>query len=132
MATRSGSSRTQASCAVDPLFSDSPTNCIEICTFISTPPAERRVVIRSRSGPPTKSNAPVTLCTEIKKNDPIWGSADDVLRDLFKRDKSPDITRHFHKPQRLRGLAEISAAILAIEEEADGLLGGLLVTKAEA
>lgn len=62
----------------------------------------------------------------------IWGFADDVLRDLFKRVNYPDITRHFYKPQRLRGLAEISAAILAIEEEADGLLGGLLVTKAEA
>ena len=62
----------------------------------------------------------------------VWGFADDVLRDLLKRVDYPNITRHFYKPQRLRGLAEISAAILAIEEEADGLLGGLLVTKAEA
>jgi len=36
-------------------------------------------------------------------------------------------TRHFYKPQPLRSLEEISADILAIEKEAEGLLGGLLV-----
>ena len=36
-------------------------------------------------------------------------------------------TRHFYKPQPLRTLAEISADILAIEKEAEGLLDGLLV-----
>ena len=41
-------------------------------------------------------------------------------------------TRHFYKPQPLRTLAEISADILVIEKEAEGLLDGLLVTKAEA
>lgn len=35
-------------------------------------------------------------------------------------------TRHFYKPQPLRTLAEIRADILAIEQEADGLLDGLL------
>ena len=35
-------------------------------------------------------------------------------------------TRHFYKPQPLRTLAEISADILAIEKEAEGLLDGLL------
>ena len=35
-------------------------------------------------------------------------------------------TRHFYKPQPLRTLEEISADILAIEKEADGLLDGLL------
>lgn len=35
-------------------------------------------------------------------------------------------TRHFYKPQPLRTLQEISADILAIEEEAEGLLDGLL------
>ncbi len=35
-------------------------------------------------------------------------------------------TRHFYKPQPLRSLEEISADILAIEREADGLLDGLL------
>src|ERR1700740_462917 len=35
-------------------------------------------------------------------------------------------TRHFYKPQPLRTLDEISADILAIEKEADGLLDGLL------
>jgi type I restriction enzyme M protein len=41
-------------------------------------------------------------------------------------------TRHFYKPQPLRTLAEISADILAIEKEAEGLLDGFLVAKAEA
>ena len=35
-------------------------------------------------------------------------------------------TRHFYKPQPLRTLEEISADILAIEKEAEGLLDGLL------
>jgi type I restriction enzyme M protein len=35
-------------------------------------------------------------------------------------------TRHFYKPQPLRSLEEISADILAIEKEAEGLLDGLL------
>ena len=78
----------------------------------------------------------------------IWDIADAVLRDLFKRGKyEPDawvnndatkigyevsVTRHFYKPQPLRILAEISADILAVEKEAEGLLDGLLVAKAEA
>jgi len=35
-------------------------------------------------------------------------------------------TRHFYKPQPLRTLEAISADILAIEKEAEGLLDGLL------
>ena len=38
-------------------------------------------------------------------------------------------TRHFYKPQPLRTLAEISADILAIEREAEGLLSGIIGTK---
>jgi len=40
-------------------------------------------------------------------------------------------TRHFYKPQPLRTLAEISADILAIEKEAEGLLDGLLTVTRE-
>jgi type I restriction enzyme M protein len=36
-------------------------------------------------------------------------------------------TRHFYKPKPLRTLEEISADILAIEKEAEGLLDGLLI-----
>lgn len=36
-------------------------------------------------------------------------------------------TRHFYKPQPLRTLEEISADIVAIEKEAEGLLDGLLI-----
>lgn len=35
-------------------------------------------------------------------------------------------TQHFYKPQPLRTLEEISADILAIEKEAEGLLDALL------
>lgn len=41
-------------------------------------------------------------------------------------------TRHFYKPQPLRTLEEISADILAIEKEAEGLLDGLLIGGARA
>ena len=41
-------------------------------------------------------------------------------------------TRHFYRPKPLRTLAEISADILAIEREAEGLLDGLLVQGAGA
>jgi type I restriction enzyme M protein len=40
-------------------------------------------------------------------------------------------TRHFYKPQPLRTLEEISADILAIEKEAEGLLDGLLKVEAK-
>ena len=40
-------------------------------------------------------------------------------------------TRHFYKPKPLRTLEEISAEILAIEKEAEGLLDGLLKVSAK-
>lgn len=55
-----------------------------------------------------------------------------VNNDATKISYEISFTRHFYKPQRLRTLAEISADILAIEKEAEGLLDGLLVAKAEA
>jgi len=68
----------------------------------------------------------------------IWGIADDVLRytpdawinnDATKIDNQISVTRHFYKSQPLRSLAEISANLLAIEREAEGLLDGLLMTE---
>jgi len=47
----------------------------------------------------------------------IWGIADDVLRDLFKRGKYPDV---------ILPMAAIRADILAVEKEAGGLLDELL------
>jgi len=55
-----------------------------------------------------------------------------VNNDATKIGYEVSFTRHFYKPQPLRTLAEISADILAIEKEAEGLLDGLLVAKAEA
>jgi hypothetical protein len=42
--------------------------------------------------------------------------------------KIVSFTRHFYKPQPLHTLAQISADILAVEKEAEGLLDGLLMT----
>jgi type I restriction enzyme M protein len=49
-----------------------------------------------------------------------------IKEDATKIGYEVSFTRHFYKPKPLRTLEEISADILAIEEEADGLLDGLL------
>ena len=51
-----------------------------------------------------------------------------VNNDATKIGYEISFTRHFYKPQPLRTLAQISADILAVEKEAEGLLDGLLVT----
>jgi type I restriction enzyme M protein len=50
-----------------------------------------------------------------------------IKEDATKIGYEISFTRHFYKPQPLRTLEEISADILAIEKEAEGLLDGLLV-----
>ena len=50
-----------------------------------------------------------------------------VNNDATKIGYEISFTLHFYKPQPLRTLAEISADILAIEKDAEGLLDGLLV-----
>ncbi|WP_020650848.1 type I restriction-modification system subunit M [Solimonas variicoloris] len=49
-----------------------------------------------------------------------------INEDATKIGYEISFTRHFYKPKPLRTLAEISADILAIEKEAEGLLDGLL------
>jgi type I restriction enzyme M protein len=49
-----------------------------------------------------------------------------IKEDATKTGYEVSFTRHFYKPQPLRTLEEISADILAIEKEAEGLLDGLL------
>jgi type I restriction enzyme M protein len=49
-----------------------------------------------------------------------------IKEDATKVGYEVSFTRHFYKPQPLRALEEISADILAIEKEAEGLLDGLL------
>ncbi len=49
-----------------------------------------------------------------------------IKEDATKIGYEVSFTRHFYKPQPLRTLGEISADILAIEKEAEGLLDGLL------
>jgi len=48
-----------------------------------------------------------------------------IKEDAAKIGYEVSFTRHFYKPQPLRTLEEISADILAIEKEAEGLLDGL-------
>ncbi len=52
-----------------------------------------------------------------------------IKEDAIKIGYEISFTRHFYKPQPLRTLEEISADILAIEQEAEGLLDGLLKGK---
>jgi len=52
-----------------------------------------------------------------------------IKADATKIGYEISFTRHFYKPQPLRTLEEISADILAIEKEAEGLLDGLLKGK---
>jgi type I restriction enzyme M protein len=49
-----------------------------------------------------------------------------IKEDATKIGYEVSFTRHFYKPQPLRTLEEISVDILAIEQEAEGLLDGLL------
>ena len=49
-----------------------------------------------------------------------------IKADSTKIGYEVSFTRHFYKPQPLRTLEEISADILAVEKEAEGLLDGLL------
>ena len=49
-----------------------------------------------------------------------------IKADATKVGFEVSFTRHFYKPQPLRTLGDIRADILAIEQEAGGLLDGLL------
>ena len=49
-----------------------------------------------------------------------------IKEDATKIGYEVSFTRHFYKPQPLRTLEEIRADILAIEQEAEGLLDDLL------
>jgi len=55
-----------------------------------------------------------------------------IKEDTTKIGYEISFTRHFYKPQPLRTLEEISADILAIEKEAEGLVDGLLKGGAKA
>jgi len=54
-----------------------------------------------------------------------------IKEDATKIGYEVSFTRHFYKPQPLRTLDEISADILAIEKEAEGLLDDLLKVSAK-
>jgi type I restriction enzyme M protein len=62
------------------------------------------------------------ICREVLPYTPDAWIKEDATRVGYE----VSFTRHFYKPQPLRTLEEISADILAIEKEAEGLLDGLL------
>ena len=49
-----------------------------------------------------------------------------IRADATKIGYEISFTRHFYKPKPLRTLEQISADILAIEKEAEGLLAGII------
>jgi type I restriction enzyme M protein len=62
------------------------------------------------------------ICREVLPYTPdAW-----IKEDATKIGYEVSFTRHFYKPQPLRTLEEISADILAIEKEAEGLLAGII------
>jgi type I restriction enzyme M protein len=62
------------------------------------------------------------ICREVLPYTPdAW-----IKEDATKIGYEVSFTRYFYKPQPLRTLEEISADILAVEKEAEGLLDGLL------
>jgi len=67
------------------------------------------------------------ICREVLPYTPDAWIKEDATRIGYE----VSFTRHFYKPQPLRTLEEISADILAIEKEADGLLDGLLKVPAK-
>jgi hypothetical protein len=69
--------------------------------------------------PPRWDRLSVDQATHNKIVSFIWGIADDVLRDLFRRGKRLDVILPMCVIRR----------ILAIEKEVDGLLDGLLKAK---
>jgi type I restriction enzyme M protein len=54
-----------------------------------------------------------------------------IKKDATKIGYEVSFTRYFYKPQPLRTLEEISADILAVEKEAEGLLDDLLKVSAK-
>ena len=54
-----------------------------------------------------------------------------IKEDAIKIGYEVSFTRHFYEPQPLRTLGEISADILAVDKEAEGLLDGLLKVDAK-
>jgi type I restriction enzyme M protein len=71
---------------------------------------------------PEEGGIDAFICREVLPYTPdAW-----INEDATKIGYEVSFTRHFYKPQPLRTLEEISADILAIEKEAEGLLDGLL------
>ena len=60
----------------------------------------------------------------------VWPHAADAWVDAgsLKTGYEISFTRHFYKPQPLRTLEEITADILALEAETDGLLAEIIGT----
>ena len=79
--------------------------------------------MKQKNGPLSRIATKMDQATHSKIVSFLWGIADDVLRDLFKRGKYEiSFTRYFYQPKPLRTLEEIRADIIAVQKEAEGLL----------
>ena len=94
--------------------------------------AGKPAIVEYESDPDLRDTEQVPLLEEggiaaFIKREVLPYSADAWIRaDATKIGYEISFTRHFYKPQPLRSLEAISADILAIEKEAEGLLDGLL------
>lgn len=98
----------------------------------ASPAGDRRLVIEYEPDPELRDTEQVPLLEDggieafIRREVLPYTPDAWIKEDATKIGYEISFTRHFYKPQPLRTLEEISADILAIEAEAEGLLDGLI------
>src|SRR5207253_7897815 len=103
--------------------------------------------IRTRSRPARREQIPFLEAPAILAACPSEASAKEGIEAFIRREVLPytpdawidesatkigyeiSFTRHFYKPQPLRTLEEISADILALEKETEGMLADIVGSK---
>ena len=103
----------------------------------ASPVGDRKLVLEYEPDPELRDTEQVPLLEDggivafIRREVLPYTSDAWIKDDATKIGYEISFTRHFYKPQPLRTLEEISADILAIEREAEGLLDGLLAVSAK-
>jgi type I restriction enzyme M protein len=98
----------------------------------------KTVIVEYEPDPDLRDTEQISLLEEggidaFVRRDILPYTADAWIRqDATKIGYEVSFTQHFYKPQPLRTLEEISADIVAIEKEAEGMLHGLLTAGHEA
>jgi type I restriction enzyme M protein len=107
--------------AVNPLYGRYPS-----------PVGDRKLVLEYEPDPELRDTEQVPLMEDggieafIRREVLPYAPDAWIKEDATRIGYEVSFTRHFYKPQPLRTLEEISADILAIEAEAEGLLDGLI------